>query len=260
VPPARIAARLEDLRAQVARLLAAAPAGERLRAGALVVLAGPPNVGKSSLFNALLGADRAIVTATPGTTRDAIEAHTTFQGWPIRLVDTAGLRESSDEAERLGVGFSRRYLEAADVVILCDDGRSSGPGLGSPSGPVLRVGTKADLTAPMPPGPAAASITTSSVTGAGLDLLKEAVVRAAFDGRAALADLEPGLTRERHRIALVRAREALQSAEAQLQEWREPVLAAHHLREAARALEELIGVVDVEEVLDRVFQSFCVGK
>ncbi len=276
VKPARIAERIQEIRESVARILATAPAGERLRAGALVVLAGPPNVGKSSLFNALLGADRAIVTATPGTTRDAIEAHTTFLSWPIRLVDTAGLRESADEAERLGVGFSRRYVEAAEVVIVCDDRRGSGAA-GQPDseaagqrgsltgvelafGQMLKVLTKSDLSAPPPPGSAAPPLATSSLTGEGLDLLKEAVVRAAFGAHASLADLEPGLTRERHRIALARARNALQEAEGQLTEGREPVLAAHHLREAARALEELIGVVDVEEVLGRVFENFCVGK
>lgn len=266
VAPARILARMEELREQVARLLATAPAGERLRAGALVVLAGPPNVGKSSLFNALLGADRAIVTASPGTTRDAIEAHTTFLGWPIRLVDTAGLRESGDEAERLGVGFSRRYVEAAEVVVACeaeggDAGKREGDsGFEARSGSVILVQTKADLqTSPRPRVPVSL-LRTSSLTGEGLDLLKEAVVRAAFGARASLADLEPGLTRERHRIALARARDALQSAAVQLTDGREPVLAAHHLREAARALEELIGVVDVEEVLGRVFGSFCVGK
>ena len=87
-----------------------------------------------------------------------------------------------------------------------------------------------------------------------------AAMMAAFGAHASLSDLEPGLTRERHRIALARARDALQEAEGQLTEGREPVLAAHHLREAARALEELIGVVDVEEVLGRVFENFCVGK
>ncbi len=266
VAPARIAARMGELRDQVTRLLATAPAGERLRAGAVVVLAGPPNVGKSSLFNALLGADRAIVTSTPGTTRDAIEAHTTFLGWPIRLVDTAGLRDSTDEAERLGVGFTRRYVESAEVVVACEaEGgeagtRGSESGFEVPSGSVIHVQTKADLpTSPRPRVPAS-SLRTSSLTGEGLDLLKEAVVRAAFGAHASLADLEPGLTRERHRIALARARDALRSAEVQLTEGREPVLAAHHLREAARALEELIGVVDVEEVLGRVFGSFCVGK
>ncbi len=128
VAPARIAERMADLQTRVARLLATAPAGERLRSGALVVLAGPPNVGKSSLFNALLGSDRAIVTGSPGTTRDAIEAATEFLGWPIRLVDTAGLRESEDEAEQLGVGFSRRYVEGADVVVECDDGSAGRQG------------------------------------------------------------------------------------------------------------------------------------
>jgi tRNA modification GTPase len=266
VAPARIGARMADLQAQIGRLLATAPAGERLRAGALVVLAGPPNVGKSSLFNALLGAERAIVTANPGTTRDAIEAATEFLGWPVRLVDTAGLRQSSDEAERLGVGFSWRYVEAADVVVMCElEGgeagkRGSEVDFSPQSEVVLRVLTKADLSAsPLPRFPASV-LATSSVTGEGLDSLKEAVVRTAFGGQAALADLEPALTRERHRIALTRAQEALRAAEPQFGGQGEPVLAAHHLREAARALEELIGVVDVEDVLDRVFRSFCVGK
>ena len=98
------------------------------------------------------------------------------------------------------------------------------------------------------------------MTGEGLDALKAAVVRAAFDEQAALADLEPALTRERHRIALGRARDALGAALPLVVERGEPVLAAHHLREAARALEELIGAVDIDEVLDRVFRSFCVGK
>lgn len=225
-------------------------------------------MGKSSLFNALLGADRAIVTAAPGTTRDAIEAHTTFLGWPVRLVDTAGLRESSDEAEQLGVGFSRRYMEAAEVVIVCDDRQGSEAGgqggshdeFGELTGSVIRVWTKADISVSRPRGHPAQPISTSAITGEGLEQLKEAVVRMAFGGQASLTDLEPALTRERHRIALTRAQEALRSALPQLVEHREPVLAAHHLRDAARALEELIGVVDVDEVLDRVFESFCVGK
>jgi tRNA modification GTPase len=261
VAPARVAERMGSLRGRIERLLATAPAGERLRAGALVVLAGPPNVGKSSLFNALLGTERAIVTAAPGTTRDAIEAATDFLGYPVRLVDTAGLRESADEAEQLGVGFSRRYVEAADVVVVCEDGqRDDGGEVPRTTGSVIRVATKSDLAPPRPRGPGIPPLPTSAVTGEGLQELKEGVVRAAFGPRAALTDLEPALTRERHRIALVRARDALEAALPELVERGEPVLAAHHLRDAARALEELIGVVDVEEVLDRVFRSFCVGK
>ena len=264
--PDRIVERLTALQAQIERLLATAPAGERLRAGALVVLAGPPNVGKSSLFNALLGADRAIVTESPGTTRDAIEAHTEFLGWPVRLVDTAGLRESTEEAERLGVGFSRRYVEAADVVLACEaEGGETGKRGGESdgwraSGTVIQVRTKADLAPSLPLRIPASGIHTSVVSGEGLDTLKVAVVRAAFGGQATLTDLEPALTRERHRIALTRAQDALGAALPQLTRQGEPVLAAHHLREAARALEELIGAVDVEDVLDRVFRSFCVGK
>ena len=274
VPPARIAARIEELADQVG----AAPrdrARGRAAAGGRAGGAGrPPNAGKSSLFNALLGTDRALVTETPGTTRDAIEAHTEFLGWPVRLVDTAGLRESADEAERLGVGVSRRYVEAAEVVIVCDDAagqrgsgdsgdsEAAGQSAGVAGSGTMIVGADQGglLSAPRSPRPAAPPLATSALTGEGLDLLKEAVVRAAFGAQASLADLEPGLTRERHRIALARARDALQEAEAQLTDEREPVLAAHHLREAARALEELIGVVDVEEVLGRVFENFCVGK
>jgi tRNA modification GTPase len=268
VAPARIVERLAGLQEQVRRLLATAPAGERLRAGALVVLAGPPNVGKSSLFNALLGSERAIVTSAPGTTRDAIEADTTFLGWPVRLVDTAGLRESGEEAERLGVEFSRRYMAAADVAVACEAATAGGEAgkrggefdRGARVRSVIRVLTKADLLPSPHPRFPASVIATSVVTGEGLDALKEAVTRAAFGAQVALGDLEPMLTRERHRIALARAQDALAAALPQLTERREAVLAAHHLRDAARALEELIGVVDVEEVLDRVFRSFCVGK
>src|SRR5688572_25696099 len=108
VPRSQIAEALGEAAGRIDRLLATAPAGERLREGALVVIAGRPNAGKSSLFNALLGTERALVTEVPGTTRDAIEAQASFLGWPVRLVDTAGVRETGERIERMGVEVSRR--------------------------------------------------------------------------------------------------------------------------------------------------------
>ena len=257
--------RLESLRAevmsQVMGLLATAPLAERVRRGALVVLSGPPNVGKSSLFNALLGRERAIVTEVPGTTRDAIEAHADFFGWPVRLVDTAGLGETTDRIDALGQQMSRRYLEEADLVVECDDGETGSDGpvtqaVPPPSGhPMLRVRTKADLGVGGGRG-----IAVSAVTGEGLEQLRRAVAEQLFHRGTALADLEPALTRERHRVALEEARRSLECAAQPLAPGGDAILAAHHVQEAVRALDDLVGVVDIEEVLDRVFAAFCVGK
>jgi len=264
--------RLEEARADVAerieRLIASAPMAERVRRGALVVLVGPPNAGKSSLFNALLGTSRALVTEIPGTTRDAIEAPADFLGWPVRLVDTAGLGESTDPIDVLGQAMSRRYLEGADLVLYCHEagGRSGGkardaagqsrpPAL--PPDRFLEVHTKADL---VPGAGDHETLSVSALTGAGLDRLRRAVAERLFAGEVALADLEPALTRERHRVALTRASRALANARPELAHGGDAVLAAHHVQEAVRALDSLIGVVDVDEVLDRVFASFCVGK
>jgi tRNA modification GTPase len=259
VAPERIARQLEDVAARIERLLATAPAAERLREGALLVLAGRPNAGKSSLFNALLGTDRALVTAIPGTTRDAVEALTDFLGWPVRLIDTAGLWDAPDPIDRLGVEVSRRYLGAADLVLLCvEAGRSPGEDERALAAerPALLVRTKADLS-PDPPGD---GLAVSAVSAAGLDTLRQTVAERVFADRIALADLEPALGRARQRVALGRARDALTDALEQLRGTREAVLVAHHVRQATDALDELVGAVDIEDVLDRVFATFCVGK
>ena len=261
VPPARIAAELEGVRDQIEHLLGTAPSGERMRQGALLVLAGRPNAGKSSLLNALLGTERALVTDVPGTTRDTIEAATDFLGWPVRLADTAGLWEASDRVDRLGVEVSRRYLAAADLVLLCVElGRELGTDEHAilAERPALLVRTKCDLH----PANARSSeaVTVSVVTGHGLEALRRAAAERVFSDRIALGDLEPTLTRERHRVALLRAGEALRETLPQLGPAGDAVLASHHLREATLALDELIGVVDIEEVLGRVFAGFCVGK
>jgi len=254
--------RLESTRAaaltSVNQLLATAPLAERVRRGGLVVIAGPPNVGKSSLFNALLGQERALVTEMPGTTRDAIEAHADFLGWPIRLVDTAGLGEAVDRLDQMGQGMSRRFAAAADLVLVCQDGHGAeGESHAPPAGvAALRVRTKADLD----PGRGGGELRVSALSGAGLDLLRQRVVERLFAEGAGLADLEPALTRERHRVALEAARAALAEAAPHLGAGGDAVLAAHHVQAAVRSLDLLIGVVDVEEVLGRVFAAFCVGK
>jgi tRNA modification GTPase len=258
VAPARIAGQIESAAAQIRRLVATAPSAERLREGALMVFAGRPNAGKSSLFNALLGSERALVTEIPGTTRDAIEAHTDFLGWPVRLADTAGLWNAPEKIERMGVEVSRRYLAAADLVLLCvEAGRDVGEDEDSIAGarPTLLVRTKADLTAEAGQG-----IAVSALTGEGLGVLRRAAAERVFADRINLVDLEPGLTRERHRTTLSRALIALGGAVPHLGSGGDAVLAAHHVRQAADALEELLGFIDIEEVLDRVFGSFCVGK
>jgi tRNA modification GTPase len=258
VPPERIAASLEDAAGRIARLLATAPSADRMRHGALLVLAGRPNAGKSSLFNALLGTSRALVTEIPGTTRDAIEGHTDFLGWPVRLADTAGLSDSADRLERMGVEVSRRYLSAADVVLLCvEAGRETGPDEAALAAerPSLVVRTKRDLVNGSVEG-----LAVSAVTGEGIEELRQAVANRVFGDRIALGDLEPGLSRERHRTALLRAESALAAAAVHLTPAGDPVLVSHHVREATAALDELLGVVDVEEVLSRVFAGFCVGK
>lgn len=259
VPHTRIADRLAETSAAVQRLLAGAPAGERLRQGALVVIAGRPNAGKSSLFNALLGLERAIVTEIAGTTRDALEAATSFGGWPVRLVDTAGLRDSDDLVERMGVEVSRRWLDAADLTLLCvEAGRELEPDelAWRAARRTLLVRTKADLSNALD----ADDVAVSTVTGQGLDEVVSRLSHLVSEQSSSHEGVEPLITTERHRVALTRAASALADAAGQLPPAGDPVLASHHIREAAGSLEELIGGVDVEHVLDRLFSSFCVGK
>lgn len=265
VPPERVEAAAAALLEALQSLLATAGDGEKLRAGALVVIAGRPNAGKSSLFNALLGSERAIVTEIPGTTRDAIEAMASLGGFPFRLVDTAGLRDSEDRIERLGIEVSRRYLEAADLVLFCvEAGRDLEPDekkfaqeLGDRA---LLVRTKADLL-PAPPGSSGqGELWVSALTGLGLDRLRDRLAERAFSGLAEGGDVAAVITRERHRLALERALEEINSFVRARREGIEAAVAATHLRAAVSSLEELIGVVSTEDILDRIFSTFCVGK
>jgi len=240
------------VRDRVADLLKTAPEGERLREGALLVIAGRPNAGKSSLFNALLGTERAIVTEIPGTTRDAIEAQAVIEGFPFRIVDTAGLRDSGERIERLGIEVSKKYLAAADLVLFCEerDDPSRAAFLAQTAAPVVVVRTKADLTGEG----------VSVVTGKGLAELRRSLAEVAFGRLLALGDVEPVVTRARHRSALERALAELDAFWAARTSGVDAAATATHLRAAVLALDDLIGTVTPEDVLDRVFAAFCVGK
>ena len=264
VPRERIERAAQDASGALDALLATATQGTLVQQGALVVLAGPPNVGKSSLFNALLGEARAIVTDVPGTTRDAIEALLDLPDWPLRLVDTAGLREATDEVERLGIEVSTRYLEQAAIVLACgDDARSiamSTTAIRTRTGaPIIAVATKADLVSNN--HEISADVAVSAHSGVGLRTLL-----ALIEERLTRQHGEPvmevsGLTRARHRAAVAEAASELRAFS---EAWRTGALpasvAAIHVRAAADALGDLIGIVHVDDVLDAVFRRFCVGK
>jgi len=265
VAPERVERAWRTARDRIARLLDTAPEGERLREGALLVIAGRPNVGKSSLFNALLGTERAIVTEIPGTTRDAVEAHAVLEGFPFRLVDTAGLRESDDRVERLGIEVSRKYLAAADLVLFCRDAgcetrdTQSQEFLASCRAPVVEVMTKIDLTG-RPTTRSPDGLNVSVVTGEGLAELRRKLAEVAFGRLVALGDVEPVVTRARHRGALERALAEVEAFHSARGSGVDAAAVATHLRAAVGALDDLIGVVTPDDVLDRVFASFCVGK
>ncbi len=261
VPPARIAAALAGLTRALEDMLGTAGEGERLREGALAVIAGRPNAGKSSLFNALLGVERAIVTEIPGTTRDTIEAPAVCDGFPFRLADTAGLRSAEDRLEQMGIEVSRRYLAAADVILFCvEAGRGLDAGeataMAEFEAPAVLVRTKADLGR----GEDEPGLAVSTRTGDGLSALRRELARTAFSSLAGRGDPEPVVTRARHRSALAQARDEVRGFAAARADGLDGVVAATHLRAAVTALEAVIGVVAPDDVLERVFAMFCVGK
>jgi tRNA modification GTPase len=264
LPRQHIVRAAEELQASLDMLLATGEQGTLVHDGALVVLAGAPNVGKSSLFNALLGEARAIVTDVPGTTRDAIEAMLDLPRWPLRLVDTAGLRDTADAVEQLGIEVSSRYAAQAAVVIACGDSPAS---LASAvavvrersSAPIVTALTKADLATGTPPDDA--DIAVSAHTGRGLPRLLALVEERISETHGEPVHDEPALTQARHRAAVARAADELRAfAQAWGADALPATIAVTHVRAAAEALAELIGEVHTDDVLDVVFRRFCVGK
>jgi tRNA modification GTPase len=224
--------------------------GRLWQEGARVALTGPPNTGKSSLFNALCGQDRAIVTATAGTTRDTLEATVDLLGVPVVLIDTAGLRETHDPIEAEGVARAHRAAKEADLIVTLLD-------LDHPETPPhegLIVASKSDLRDTIPSG----AVAVSALTGDGLETLQRAIVDR-LGGRA-----EGGgqlvITRTRHHAALERASSCLLAAADGLAEDAPAELVAVDVAEATDALGEIVGLTTIEDVLDRLFGSFCIGK
>lgn len=245
----RGAAGLRALRTDIAAHLDDGQRGERLREGLVFAVTGAPNVGKSSLVNVLAGRDVAIVSAQPGTTRDALETRVVFGGVPVTLVDTAGLRETDDPVEAEGVRRARERAARADLVIRVFDGRDNAY-RGDEGSPDVLVASKADLGGSAPDG----AIQVSALTGSGLSGLRTRLDSAAHALTARAGP--PALTRARHRAALHEALAGLGAAESA----RLPELRAEELRLAMRALGRVTGLVGVEDVLDTIFSRFCIGK
>ncbi|MGE5640745.1 MAG: tRNA uridine-5-carboxymethylaminomethyl(34) synthesis GTPase MnmE [Clostridia bacterium] len=246
--------RLQAVRADLAVLQEQSRQGSLLGRGLHVVLAGRPNVGKSSLMNRLAGVERAIVADLPGTTRDALREPIELNGIPLVLVDTAGLRATTDTVERIGVERARAELSRADVVLAVSEaGGSPAPDEPLAAGAVrIDVYNKSDLSPRF--RPPAGTVTVSAKTGEGLESLREAILRAA--GWTSTG--EPVfLARERHLRALKRAAEHLATAAARTNQWE---FFAEELRLAHAALGEIGGAMTADDLLGEIFRRFCIGK
>lgn len=249
LPPeveADLLASVQSLRQEIAAHLDDRQRGEKLREGLCFAITGAPNVGKSSLINALAERDVAIVSATPGTTRDAIETRIILGGVPVTLVDTAGLRDTTDPIEAEGVRRARARAATADLVIeVVEANAPFAQGCGA-----LVVVNKSDLY----PERRLEGVAVSALTGAGMRALRTRLEAEAI--ALTQASGPPPLTRARHRTALAAASRWLADAEDAI----EPELRGEAMRLALRALGTITGQVGVEDILDSIFRQFCIGK
>ena len=242
--------------------------GRLFRDGAKVCICGRPNVGKSSLMNALLGTERVIVTPIPGTTRDVIEESLNLDGLPVIIWDTAGIRESADQVEQLGIALSRQYLEQADALVVVIDGSVE---LTPEDGALLQIAqskkvviavNKSDLPSVVELQSLATDgstrlLTTSAKTGTGIDSLKRTLRELVL---GYVTESPVTVTNLRHRSELQRSAIGLARAAETLSQGLPPELAAIDLNDAREALEEIIGIVSNDDILERIFTNFCIGK
>jgi tRNA modification GTPase len=252
------------------KLLSTYAAGRLYREGALCVIAGRPNVGKSSLLNKLLDKKRAIVTEVPGTTRDSVEDQANIEGLPFRLVDTAGIRKAEDPIENEGVAMTREQIAAADLVLfMCEASkgiteadRAIETELSDRN--VIRLVNKIDLVdktagAKLAEALGPGALCISALSGDGLDRLRQAMV-AAVRGESQIPSDEVILTNARHRQAILKGVEFLNRAHSGLNESVSPELVAQDLSDAMDALGEILGETVPDDLLEVIFSRFCIGK
>ena len=261
--------KMRNLRSEVLDIISTYEWGRLFREGARVCICGRPNVGKSSLLNALVGQERVIVTPVPGTTRDVIEEAINLDGLPVVLWDTAGLRETDDQIEQMGVNLSRQYLEKADALIVVLDGSTK---LTQDDKVLLRnveakkvliAVNKDDLPQTLSPEDLSrfsdprTIVRVSAKSGEGINVLQKKLRDLVID-----CEREPAmvLTNLRHRNALLRGETALRHAETTLGEGYAAEFVAVDLNETRDALGEIIGTVSNEDILERIFSNFCIGK
>lgn len=253
---------------EAGRLLASGRYGSLIRDGVRVVLVGEPNAGKSSLLNQLIGYDRVLVAAEPGTTRDFIEERVRLGAHSIRYLDTAGLRAEGDEVEKAGMGKTLEQVEDADILVIVLDATRPSPALPAPvlartrEGPTLLVWNKTDLASPASSGGLPADLETlavSALTGTGIEALQAALLARIEVDRIEIGNEVIAIS-ARHEHALQTMHGCLESAGAKLDTDEDLELIASDLRGAIDALGQITGRIDNEAMLDRLFASFCIGK
>ena len=274
LPKAALLKKVTALREAMRALLESAREGRLLSQGISVALAGRPNVGKSSLMNALLGSERSIVTPLAGTTRDYIEERLSMSGFPVLLTDTAGLREAADAAEQEGVRRSRERVAAADLLVLVLDASQALSAedfkvLEAFKGDLIFIAAKADLGLSWKIDDVKAfaailpfhSAVVSSKTGEGIGVLKQMIVYVALKGRSAAMLGSVTLTQARHEEAMRRAEIFVGHVEATLREGKlSAEFLSGDLRGALDALGEIVGSTSRDEVIRAIFEKFCIGK
>ena len=284
LPPldeAAVVAQIEQVLAEVTRILATADQGELLRTGLKVAIVGRPNVGKSSLLNAWSRSDRAIVTPLPGTTRDLVESQLVVGGIPVQVLDTAGIRETADQVEKIGVERSRRAAQAADLVLLTIDASTGWTAADEEiyeqvqHRPLILVINKIDLVeegerntlqskiqvalkAQQSCDPKS-QILAAAAHNQGIDALEKAILEAVHTGNLKAADLDLAIN-QRQAAALTRAKTSLQQVQETIAQQLPLDFWTIDLRGAIQALGEITGEEVTESLLDRIFSRFCIGK